>query len=444
MTTNLHHLLDSTPPTAIEAECAVIGSILINPACIPDIDEAGLAAESFYKPAHASIYMAMLAVIADTDKLDMVLLTQKLADRGELSQVGGVEYMIELFGAVPSAASAGHYAALVVDAHRKRKIIDLAQKTMLAAYSSDEDAIKQAWTAQAGFEQVGSGVRGSEIVTRQEAFEAAYEELNQRAEKGYISGVLTGFTQVDEDLAGLKPGNLYILAARPAMGKTALALQIANNAAEAGTPTLFTSIEMPPEQIGMRDLAYSTDMTLGQVRDPGQHMGPDDWRRVEQCRGQERGGLFIHDAAGQPLSVIESTAKRLQSMHGIGLIVIDYLQLIQLPKGMSKYEGVGANSKGCKLMARKLGVPVILLCQLNRGTEQLADKRPAMSHLRDSGEIEESADAIAMVHRQDYYRLQAEQNAVLDHTAEIIIAKNRHGPTNTSVLHFQGGAFSNQ
>ncbi|MDB4261490.1 replicative DNA helicase [bacterium] len=429
-------------PSALKAESAVIGSLIIDPKCLSVIDETGLGVEMFHNPAHISIYSAMLTVLADSGKLDTVLLTQKLIDRGELEQVGGVPYLVETFDSVPHAASAGHYASLVVEAYRKRQIINHAERTLRNAYKSDEKADEQAWAASAGFEAIAAGSGQSKVVTRQEAFEAAYKELNHKAEFGYIQGVRTGFHQIDEDMAGLKPGNLYLLAARPAMGKTALALQIANNAAEAGTPTMFVSIEMPPEQIGMRDLAYSSGMSLAQVRQPSM-MGADEWAAVERAREQKREGLYIHDAPGETLARIEAAATRLKSQKDIGLIMIDYLQLMTLPKGMKKYEGVGANSKGCKQMARRLGVPVILLSQLNRGSEQRPNSRPSMADLRDSGEIEESADAVAMIHRNDYYRLQADPEAELDHEAEIILGKNRHGPTGTSILHFAGGAFSN-
>ena len=439
---NIQSLFDELPPSDVPAEVATLGSIVLDPRVIVEIEGVGLSPDMFSLPKHTTIYEALVSLHTDQVPLDMVTITRRLSDRSVLDQIGGVEYLIHCFESVPSAVSAAHYARQVVESHRKRQIIDLAGRMLHRAYKTSDDAKDQAWGAQSELEQIGSGHETPKVITRQEASERAYQELHDRAAGGYISGLRTGFNQFDEDVAGLKGGNLYILAARPGMGKTAWALQICNHVASSGTPTLFVSIEMPPDQIGMRDLAYSSGLSLAQVRQPSM-MIQREWEQVERAMDQDRGELYILDAAGMPLQAIESTAKRLQSTKGVGLVVIDFLQLMQIPKGVKKYEGVGDNAKGSKQLARRLDVPTVLLSQLSRETEKRPGHRPQMSDLRDSGEIEEAADVVALLHREDYHRLNADPTAELDHVAEVIIGKNRHGPTGVVELRFMGGAFSN-
>lgn len=441
---NIGQLFDRQPPADSLAERSVLGSILIGPEQIPEVMGQGLTAEMFCEPRHSALFEVLLTLDAEGSPLDQVTLTRALLDRQMLELVGGGEYLYQLLQEVPHALGAAHYAKLVVDTHRKRQLIDLAGRMLHRAYNDSDKGQDQAWSAQAEIEAIGSGQGTAKIVTRQEAAQRAYAELKEKATGSYISGVRTGFDQFDEDVAGLKGGNLYILAARPGMGKTAWALQICNNAAMAGTPALFVSIEMPPDQIGMRDLAYSSGLSLAQVRQPSM-MIDREWEQVDRAMSSDRGELYIHDASGAPLPSIESAAKRLQASKGVGLVVIDYLQLMKWPPhATKKYDAVGDNAKGCKQMARRLNVPVVLLSQLSRETEKRPGRRPMMADLRDSGEIEEAADVVAMLHREDYHRLNADPNAELDHIAEVIIGKNRHGPTGVVELRFMGGAFSNQ
>lgn len=438
-------LFGELPPRDLHAEMSTLGSIMLSPGEIANIEAAGITAEMFYKPAHSVIYEAVSSLQAEGTPVDVVTLTRRLSDRKMLDQVGGVEYLVDLFNSVPGSSSASYYAEQVVESYRKRKIIDLAGKMLHRAYNETiDDAKAQAWSACAELESIGTGQREARVTTRQEASRAAYAELEKKYRDGYIRGLRTGFDNFDEDVAGLKGGNLYILAARPGMGKTAWSLQIANHVANSGTPVLFASIEMPPEQIAARDLAYSSGLSLHQVRDPRFYMGENEWEMVRRTMASDRGELLIYDAVGAPAIAIEAVAKRCKATHGVGLIVIDFLQLMANPAGVEKkYEAVGGNAKACKQMSRRLDVPVLLLSQLSRTVERRDGRRPMMSDLRDSGEIEEAADVVAMLHREDYHRLNADPNAELDHIAEVIIGKNRHGPTGVVELRFAGGSFSN-
>lgn len=440
---SMAQLLEAPPPSAIEAERAVLGSMILDHRVIGEVFDILPNAAAFCHEKHATVYTAILGLYAEVGELDMVQLTQKLVDKGALDQVGGVEYLMELFESVPSAVSASHYARLVVEAWDKRRLLDTAWRMMERVHGDGGKAAEQAWEAQAELEAIGSGREASKIVTRQEAAQAAYERLEAKAEAGGIIGLSTGFDALDDCLDGLQPGNVYLVAARPGMGKTAWALQVAGNVADSGIPALFGSIEMPKEQIGARELAYSSGLDLAKFRRP-ERMSREEWGAVQEAVGRTRGELAILDAAGMNIEQIGSHAKRLVASKGVGLIVIDYLQLMSYPKGMQKYEGVGHNAKACKQMARRLGVPVVLLSQLNRLSESSGDSRPKMSHIRDSGEVEEAADVVMLLHREDYHRLQKDPNAVLDHVAEIIVGKNRHGPTGVVELEFRGGKFSNK
>lgn len=441
---NVGKLMDEAPPKAIESECALLGSILLSaPDGLAGCDEHGVQPEDFYKPGHAVIYSAMREVYDEAQRIDMVLLVQSLRDKGVLKQVGDVDYLIELFESVPTALGAPAYAAEVRDASMRRKLIETAGRILHRAYKTDDRAGDQLAVAESELVAASAGAATGDVTTRKEGFAMAMAEIEDQIENGYIQGVRTGFHAVDEALGGLRGDNLYVVAARPGMGKTAFALQSCENAARLGTPSLFVSIEMPKEQVGKRVLAYSAGLSLERLRVPSYLTHDEILALREATDRSEEVPMYVLDAPGMNTATIATQCERLQRKHGIGFVVIDYLQLMPKTPGANTATAVGDNAKACKQLARRLGVPVMLLCQLNRGVEKRESRRPNMGDLRDSGEIEEAADAIGLLYREDYYRLQSDQPAELDYTAQVIVGKNRHGPTGVVDLQFRGGRFDN-
>lgn len=427
---------------ATEAEYAVLGSVMLEPDRIGEVLALGLTPQMFMAEKTATVFSAMMEMDAKQGAIDIVTVTQYLADRNRLDQIGGVDTLVEMSESVPSAVSAAHYGRLVLNAYKKVRIGEIVERASKRLADGGDSAEELACAIAQELDGVAEGQKSAKLLSRQKAAQDAYEEIERRAEHGPISGVRTGFGQLDHRLGGMHPGNLYLVAGRPGSGKTALALQMAVNAAASGSRSLFVSIEMPPDQVGIRDLAYRAGLDLQKIRDPAR-MSRDEWGSLQEAVGATRDDLNILDASGLRMEQIESHAKRLKAMEGLDFIVIDYLQLMASPSDMKKYEAVGRNSKLCKQLARKLALPVVLLSQVNRTSEHTSARRPQLSSLRDSGEVEESADAVMLVHREDYYRLQDDPDAALDYVAEIIVAKSRNGPVGITELEFRDGAFAN-
>lgn len=427
-------LLDRLPPQNLDAERDVLGSLLL----LPDVcDEIALIlkAEDFYSPAHGAIYAAMLSLHEQGKRLDATLLVDKLRDNEHLEELGGKAYIAELVHAVPTAANAEYYARIVRDKATLRSLIHGVTEVLRDAYDASREPRELVSSAEQRIFAIHDHRWGGDVHNIHDVMLETFERIDARLQ-GDGMGIPTGFTDFDALTGGLHEGELLILAARPSMGKTALALNIAENVAvDAGTCTLVVSLEMSRLELAQRMLCSSGRINGNKFRN-GYLSAADKQVLVEASARLSQAPLFIDDAPGRTVTEIAAAARRLKRRHNLGLIVIDYLQLIE-PDNSSdpRQEQVAKMARRLKNVAREINVPVLCLAQLNRQAEMSRDNRPRMSHLRESGAIEQDADMVMFVHREEYYfsreQLQNENDPAtqaIRGKAEIIIAKQRNGP----------------
>ena len=429
-------LFDKLPPSAIAAECALLGSMILDWRVCGEVVQIVKSPEDFYKPAHGSIYKALVELYDQVQSIDMVQLTQRLADQGVLEQVGGVDYLIELFESVPSAVSAGHYATLVREKALVRKLIDASAEVMHDCYHTDDPA--DDLLNKAG--QLIFKIQEKRGIDDAADLHALLEETMEKLEAHdgrAVTGVETGFFELDEMTNGLHPGEMTIIAARPSMGKTAFMLNMAEHIATVNhIPVGVFSLEMSKQQLAQRLLCSRSGVDSQKLRK--NLLSRDDFGRLQLTVGElAEAPMYIDDTPGLNLMALRAKARRMATEHHIQCLFVDYLQLMSDPGANSRQEEVSSLSRGIKALARELSVPVICLSQLNRAAEQREGHRPRMSDLRESGSIEQDADVVAMVHREDYYH-RSDPDYEPNHLAEIIIAKQRNGPTGVVKLQFHG------
>ena len=426
-------------PHNIEAEKSVIGSMLISKYASQKAIE-NLTNDLFYLDSHDKIFSCIRDLMEENVPIDITTVTSKLEKKKLLKEVGGIEYLSELINDVPTASNVDEYIKIVNEKAVLRRLIKESSDIATLAYDNDENINDVLDTAEKKILNVVKTRKGSEFRTVQDVMfktQSDLEKLSQK--KGTITGLSTGFYDIDNLTSGLHPNELIIIAARPAMGKTAFALNLVMNAAmnQDKAVALF-NMEMPAEQLAMRMLS-----SLGQIKQNKLRTGNlehDDWKRINEAISRFADTkLYIDDTAGMTISEIKAKCRRLASQKdGLALIVIDYLTLIQ---GSAKYQGnrqqeVSEISRSLKTLAMELQVPVVALAQLSRGVEAREDKRPMLSDLRESGSIEQDADIVAFLYRDDYYNKQdSELNPVSE--SEFIVAKHRNGPTRTINLIFQ-------
>lgn len=446
-------LFNAQPPNAPEAEIAVLGSLLLDPACTPDVADL-LTAEEFFTERHAAIYGELLdhyRVVGD--KADMVMLNQRLRDKGVLDNAGGVSYLIELAESVPSSASVGYYARIVRDKARLRKLIGETQRVLYDCYHLDpKDAAEQApelidraLTAVSLLADETVEADGS-LVHQCDAMAEARAEVEYRQEHPGLGGLATGFHELDEALDGLRGGQEIVVAARPSIGKTAFAVNVAENIADRGNPVAVFSVEMSAKELAKRILSSRSGVPLNAMRRPNTGMRGEDWQSLTQTVLMAKDKpLYICDTPNLTLERLTAMSQKLVTRRGVKCIVVDYLQLMTAPKADNREQAVAALSRGIKLLARRLDVPVIVLAQVNRSAEGENPGPPMAKHIRESGAVEQDADVILALHRDDFYRIQAEPDAQPDHKAIVAIRKQRNGPQGTVALHFdaQRSRFSN-
>lgn len=425
-------------PHAIAAECSVIGAVLIDPEVIEHIE--GLQPEVFYHDGHQIIVRRMLELAGEGEPIDLVTLCSRLKDHGELEDIGGVSYLSRLANAVPTTANIESYVAAVKNKHVLREIIHTAQAQIAAAAAGEN-----VQTLLSGM-QVSTALLTDQAAPPQdfkpirEVLVDVIETTEAKAEafkKGVVvTGLKTGFTDLDKMLGGLQKSDLIIVAARPSVGKTAFALNVAQNVAvETGETVAVFSLEMSAAQLVTRMVSSEGNLEASRLKMGD--MVDDDWSKMTMAAGVlGDADILIDDSPGITVHDIRAKCRRLKKQRGLGLIVIDYLQLIA---GRSSRRGsenrqqeVSEISRTLKHLARELDVPVIALSQLSRGVEQRQDKRPMMSDLRESGSIEQDADIVAFLYRDDYYNQETEKKNII----EIIIAKQRNGPVGTVELVF--------
>lgn len=428
-------LFNATPPHDHAAECALLGSMILDWRVIGDVIDIVRSADDLYKQAHAAIFEKLVALFNKGQALDVVMLRSDLEIAGMLEQVGGLDYLLELAESVPSAASAVYYAGIVADRARKRQLARIGAQIMETAHGPDDaaDLIDRAEGLVFNVSDRGT-VRG-EPVSVGSVLQDCYDDL--QTEEGQRRGIETGMIELDEMTNGLQPGDLIIIAARPSMGKTALSMQIAEWAA--GTtrqPTAFFSLEMSRQQVGLRMMCHRAGVSMHAVR--RNMITQDQFAQLSlSVRELSEAPLHIDDTPGLSIMQLRARARRLAARHGLKLIVVDYLQLMTAPGAESRQQEVSGLSRGLKVLARELNVPVICLSQLNRKAESRSDNRPKMSDLRESGAIEQDADVVMLLHREDYYH-KGEEGYVDTGIAEVIVEKQRQGPTGVVKLVWDG------
>ncbi|MBI3466124.1 MAG: replicative DNA helicase [Planctomycetes bacterium] len=425
-------ILDRQPPHSLEAERNVLGSVLISPECCDDLALL-LRAEDFYSPANQKLFAHIMGMHDEGLPLDETLLVDRLKRSGDFEEIGGTLYLAEVALAVPTAANAAYYARIVQDKSLARSLILASTEIAGEAYAEEIEARDLLNKAEERIFAIHDAKWSGTVISMHDVLQEAFVHLDNRMKHGTATGVPTGFADLDGLTGGLHESELVILAARPSMGKTALATNIAEHATlGANTPTLFVSLEMARLELAQRMLCSRGKINGSKFRN-GRISELDSRKLIEASAELSQGPLFIDDTPGRTLTEIAATARRLRRKGGLGLIIIDYLQLIEPDNPRDpRQEQVAKIARRLKALARELKVPVLCLAQLNRQAEASRDNIPRLSHLRESGAIEQDADVVMFVHRDEYY-LTAEDrenpnNKHLLGLAEIIVAKQRNGP----------------
>jgi replicative DNA helicase len=425
---------DRIPPQNIEAEQAVLGAIFLEPASLITASEI-LIPEDFYRASHQKIYNVMLKLADKGEPVDLVTVTSELADANLLEEIGGVSYLSDLANAVPTAANIEYYGRIVEEKSILRRLIRTATTIAQDGYSREDEVDVLLNEAEKNIMEVSQRKNAGAFQNIKDVLVQTYDNIELlHTRKGDITGIATGFTELDRMTAGFQRNDLIIVAARPSVGKTAFALNIAQNVAtKTDENVAIFSLEMGADQLVMRMLCAEGNINAQNLRTG--NLTPEDWGKLTMAMGSlSDSGIFIDDTPGIRVSEIRAKCRRLKQESGLGMILIDYLQLIQ-GSGRNKdnrQQEVSEISRTLKSLARELKVPVIALSQLSRGVEQRQDKRPMMSDIRESGSIEQDADIVAFLYRDDYYDKESENKNII----EIIIAKQRNGPVGTVSLAF--------
>nr|DAT07716.1 MAG TPA: DnaB-like replicative helicase [Caudoviricetes sp.] len=421
-------------PHDLLAEQAVLGSIFLDPDKIHIASEY-LTKDSFFKPSHGMLFNIMQELSDKGDPIDPVSVKSALDSSGQFELVGGMAFLASLINAVPTSAHIEHYSKVVAEKSRARKVIEDLSQSISNVYDGKIDLNEILSQTEQNLSTI-SNEQKKGFRTIIDVIDSTQSILDERSQKiGDVTGTSTGFTDFDQITTGLHEDNLIIIAARPAMGKTAFALNIAQNVAKnSDKPVAIFSLEMGAESLVERMLSAEGLIPSYHVRTG--NLSESEWRRMISAQERlARGKIFIDDTAGIRISEIRSKAKRLAQENGVlGLIVIDYLQLIEGRGRENRQQEVSEISRQLKIIAKELKVPVIALSQLSRGVDQRNDKRPILSDLRESGSIEQDADIVAFLYREAYYKRDEQEEP--DNVTELIIEKNRHGSLGTVQLYF--------
>ena len=424
-------------PHDLVAEQSVLGAVFISPDTIISLADE-LTPDDFYKPANKIVFKTMLSLLEKGEPIDATTMVSALTNQGDISNIGGINYVVELVNSTPTSKNVEHYAKLVKEKATLRKVIADLSDSLSSAYQGDvtiNDIIAKTEKSMLDISNQNTGTGFRNVADILDTHMQIVETRSQT--DGFVTGLSTGFVGLDKITTGLHEGNLIILAARPAMGKTALALNIAKHVATMErNPAVIFSLEMGAEELIERMLA-SEGMVPGYHLKTG-NLSPDEWRRLVQAQNNLYDApIFVDDTAGIRISEIRSKARKLaQEMGGLGVIIIDYLQLITGSKGENRQQVVSEISRELKILAKDLKVPVIALSQLSRAVEQRQDKRPMLADLRESGSIEQDADIVAFLYREAYYQKEQADSQEANNVTELILEKNRHGSLGTVKLYF--------
>ncbi|MDP2947847.1 MAG: replicative DNA helicase [Nanoarchaeota archaeon] len=429
---------DKLPPQSIEAEQSVLGSLLLSKKAIIKIADL-IKPYDFYRDSHRFIYETMLDLFAKNEPIDILTVSTRLEAKDQLEKIGGSSYLTTLVNFVPTASNVVHYAKIVQRKKLLRDLIEAAYSITQSSYDEQEDIDKILDQAEKSVFAVSQRSLRQFFTPIKSTLEEAFERIDllHKHEGGTLRGIPTGFVDLDNKLAGLQKSDYILLAARPSLGKTTLALDIVRNVAVKGKKTVgIFSLEMASSQLVDRMLCAQANIDLwklrtGRLSDKGED---NDFSRIQQAMGElSESPIYIDDSPSATVMEIRTKARRLQSEIGLDLIVIDYIQLIN-PTGSynNPVQQVTEISRSLKALARELEVPVLAVSQLSRASEQREDKRPHLSDLRDSGSLEQDADVVLLIYREDLARKNSENTNI----AEIIIAKHRNGPTGEIKLFF--------
>lgn len=416
------------PPQNVEAEQSVLGAMLLDNDIISSVT-AHITAKDFYRKDHAVIYETMIEMYNDSITIDIITLSEKLSAAGKLEQVGGTVYLSDLADHVPTTVNAERYAKIVEEKALLRSLIKASSGIMDKSYDATDEAMAVMEYAEKEIYDIMSGRERSDFAPVSDVVLSTVSHLEELYKnKGKLSGVTTGFTALDRAFSGLQNSDLILLAARPAMGKTALALNMALNAATIGkVPTAIFSLEMSKEQLVSRLLASQGLIEGMKMRDGS--LDDEDWIKLSNAISVlSEAPIYIDDTPSIKVTDIRSKCRKLKMEQGLGLIVIDYLQLMESTSKEGRQAQVAEITRSLKILAKELNVPVVTLSQLSRKAEER--NRPMLQDLRESGSIEQDADVVMFIYRDDYYHPETEEKGV----AEIIIAKNRHGEVGTQKL----------
>ncbi|MGG1634356.1 replicative DNA helicase [Paenibacillus sp. FSL A5-0031] len=427
-------MFDRVPPQNLEAEQAVIGAILLQSEALITAMER-VRSEDFYSGPHRQIYEAMVEIAENNQPVDLVTLTAHLQDQHLLEEIGGVSYLAKLANSVPTAANVDYYAQIVEEKSMLRRLIRTATNIVSDGYANSEDVGVLLGDAEKQILEISNRRSGSGFISIRDVLMEVFEKVEQLyQDKGGTTGIPSGFTDLDRMTAGFQRSDLIIVAARPSVGKTAFALNVAQNVGVRARETVaIFSLEMSAAQLVQRMICAEANVDAQRMRTG--HLEGDDWEKLTMAIGSlSEAQIFIDDTPGITVAEIRAKCRRLKKEKGLGMIMIDYLQLIsgRGKAGENRQQEVSEISRTLKQIARELEVPVIALSQLSRGVEQRQDKRPMMSDLRESGSIEQDADIVSFLYRDDYYDKESEKKDII----EIIIAKQRNGPVGTVELVF--------
>ena len=431
--TDVAATIERLPPQNLEAEMAVLGSMLLEEDALVRATEL-LEARAFYKEAHRRIFSSMLSLYQEHVAVDLVTLTDELKKHNLLDEVGGPSYLATLTSLVPTAANVEHYCRIVKERAILRSLIKAATQITSDCYedaTAPDILLDQA--EQRIFEIASQKVKG-DVVSLKELIKSSIETIDALYQrKGFITGLATGFTELDQMLAGLQPSDFIVVAGRPAMGKSSLALGVAEYATVVQKiPVALFSLEMSKEHLVQRMLCSHARINAHNVRTG--MLSTSDWPKLTQAAGKlSEAPLFIDDTPGLSILELRAKARRLRRRHGIGLLILDYLQLMEEPtQSENRQQEIAVISRNLKALARELHVPVVAVSQLSRAPERRETFRPRLSDLRESGAIEQDSDVVLMLFREDYYNPTDDNQGI----AEVIIAKQRNGPTGSVKLAF--------
>jgi replicative DNA helicase len=423
------------PPHDLAAEQCVLGGMMLSKDAISDVLDV-IKAHDYYRPAHQIVHEVVLDLYGRGEPADAVTVAAELTRNGNIARVGGAPYLHTLIASVPTAANAGYYARIVRERAILRRLVEVGTRIVQLGYAGDGDADELVDRAEAEIYGVTDRRVSEDYLPLSEIMPGALDEIEAIGSRGgSLAGVPTGFGDLDALLNGLHAGQMIVIAARPAMGKSALALDIARAASvRSGLTSVLFSLEMSRNEITMRLLSAEARVPLQAMR-TGQ-LGEDDWTRLARRMSEVVDApLFIDDSPNMSMVEIRSKCRRLKQRHDLKLVIVDYLQLMSSPKRVeNRQQEVSDLSRSLKLLAKELQVPVVALAQLNRGPELRSDKRPLLADLRESGSIEQDSDVVILLHREDVYEPESPRAG----EADLIVAKHRNGPTATVTVAFQG------